>query len=188
MTSSCTIDRSTCLKKDGDKKLVVEDSKTTTTTTNNPAIEDPCLKTSQLVTEIVLIVFAASLLLLAATIIISKEIPKVMDSYDIVPKTLFILCVIVATCSFMNWVYSKIKPQVHSNPVPNGNEKVMVRVFQETSSLKTVPAGEEHKKLISTATHSDSYSRNNLKDDLVQPNSSVIGYTTPSTSTIEEEE
>lgn len=70
---------------------------------------DLCFKAAQLTTEFVLMLFAASLLFVAALVILSKRTPALMESFEIVPKILFILCVIVATCSFSNWIITRVK-------------------------------------------------------------------------------
>lgn len=184
MASSCRVDISPRLliTKDDSKTQVIEEIKTTI---DDTSVEDTCLKTSQLVTEIILIVFAASLLLLAATIIMSKEIPALMDSYDIVPKTLFILCIIVATCSLINWVYAKVQSQLH----PKLNQSVNVKAIFENPSLISVPYQKESEKVMGVASCPDTNLNSDPQND---PDVSVlinelIGRRTQMTSTIEEE-
>lgn len=77
---------------------------------NNQADEsDLCFKTAQLATEFFLMLFAASLLIIVAIVIFSKKIPEFMESYEIVPKFLFFLCVFVALYSFSRWLMVKSK-------------------------------------------------------------------------------
>lgn len=74
-------------------------------------IEDKelCFKLSQLVTELLLMLFAASLLCIATVVILSRKTPAFMESYEIVPETLFFLCIFVATASFLRWLMKKFK-------------------------------------------------------------------------------
>jgi len=69
--------------------------------------DDVCFKAAQLVTELLLMFFAASLLCIVAIVILSKKIPTFMESYEIVPKALFFLCIFVAACSFIRWIALK---------------------------------------------------------------------------------
>lgn len=74
-------------------------------------IEDKelCFKLSQLITELLLMLFAASLLCIAIVVILSRKTPAIMESYEIVPETLFFLCIFVATASFLRWLIEKLK-------------------------------------------------------------------------------
>lgn len=76
--------------------------------------EDLCFKAAQLVTEFLLMLFAAALLIIVAIVIVSKRTPTFMDSYDIVPKILFFLCVFVASYSLLRWIIIKVEPRLHS--------------------------------------------------------------------------
>lgn len=66
-----------------------------------------CFKTIQLGTEFCLMLFASSLLIIAVIVILSKKVPAFMETYEIFPKFLFILCVIVAIWSFSSWLWAK---------------------------------------------------------------------------------
>lgn len=180
MASSCRVDLSPHLliTKDDTKTQMIEETKTTK---DDTSVEDTCLRTSQLVTEIILIVFAASLLLLAATIIMSKEIPALMNSYDIVPKTLFILCIIVATCSLMNWIYAKVQSQLH----PKLDQSENGTAVSGNSNLIGGPHQEESKKLLSVASCSGTNLHKDLHDSVLTDG--LIVMRTPATSTIAEE-
>lgn len=140
MTSSCLDGQSSIVEDGGEKSKSNNELSTGDQNLENP--EGACLKFLQIVTEIILIVFAASLLLIAATVILSKEIPIMMESYDIVPKTLFVLCVIVATCSLVSWIYSKVQNQFQSKP-PQASG---VTATPENPSLKRTPVKEEYSK------------------------------------------
>lgn len=188
MNSSSDVVRPTCIAttKDETRKLDIGVNKAFT---DGQDFEDPCLKISQVVTEVILIVFAASLLLLAATIILSKEIPTLMHSYDIVPKTLFFLCIIVAACSLMSWIYTKVLSRFHPKQDQTKGDKLLIDAIQDNSSLVVNSSGENHKKLISVTTYYDSNSNLNARKDpynTVQLDS-LTGLKTPTTSTIEEE-
>lgn len=63
---------------------------------------------AQLITEILVIMFAAGLLILVVIVILSSKIPDIMDSYEIIPKTLFFLCIVVAIFSFCRWLIMKL--------------------------------------------------------------------------------
>lgn len=71
-----------------------------------------CLLISQLVTEILIIIFAVSLLLLAVTIIFNDRIPAILGPSELIPKILFVLCAIVAVCSFAKWIMRKIRKHI----------------------------------------------------------------------------
>lgn len=75
--------------------------------------DDVCFKTAQLATEFLLMLFAATLLIIAAIVILSKKIPAFMESYEIVPKVLFFLCLFVAVYSFARWIIVKIRSNFH---------------------------------------------------------------------------
>lgn len=80
-----------------------------------------CFKGAQLATEFLLMMFAASLLLIAAIVVFSRKIPAFMESYEIVPKLLFFLCLFVAIYSFIRWLALKIKHKIKqfgSKPPP----------------------------------------------------------------------
>lgn len=68
-----------------------------------------CLTMTQIITEFLIILFALSLLLLAAAIIFNDRIPAIINSSDLIPKVLFVLCAIVAICSFSKWLLRKIR-------------------------------------------------------------------------------
>lgn len=74
--------------------------------------EKLCFKVSSLITELLLILFAVCLLLIALVVIISKKVPSFMESYEIVPMVLFILCIALAAFSFVRWLASKITRQI----------------------------------------------------------------------------
>lgn len=69
--------------------------------------EELCFKISSLITELVLILFAACLLLIASLVILSKKVPSFMESYEIVPMVLFVLCIALAAFSFVRWMTAK---------------------------------------------------------------------------------
>lgn len=184
MTSSCLNGQSSIVGGDGEKSGPKNELSTGNQNLESP--EDTCLKFSQLVTEIILIVFAASLLLIAATVILSKEIPSIMESYDIVPKTLFILCIIVATCSLMSWIYSKVQNQFQSKT----HQASEVISTTENSSLKQILLKEEPSKLtiIGARNCLEGNSNGNYRVPRFVHSRPLTGISvTPTTNSIEEE-
>lgn len=99
-----------------------------------------CFKVSQLVTELLLMLFAASLLCIAAVVILSRKTPTIMESYDIVPKILFFLCVIVASISFLRWLMTKFKSIFKHNS--NQNLVKTQKISNEIGSKRLI----SHKK------------------------------------------
>ena len=75
--------------------------------------DDVCFRFAQLATEVVLMVFAASLLVIATIVLLSKKIPAFMESYEVVPKFLFFLCLFVAAYSLARWIVVKIESKCH---------------------------------------------------------------------------
>lgn len=69
-------------------------------------------KLLQLATEILLMIFAASLLIIVAVVVCSTKTPAFMDSYEIVPEILFILCILLAAYSLARWFYLRIKSRL----------------------------------------------------------------------------
>lgn len=61
-------------------------------------------KVLSLLTEIVIIVFAIVLIIICIVVIFSPVVPEFMQSYDIIPETLFFMCIIVALYSFFKWL------------------------------------------------------------------------------------
>lgn len=74
--------------------------------------EELCFKAAQLITELLLMLFAFCLLIIALVVIFSKKVPPIMESYEVIPKFLFFLCLIVASCSFTRWLVHEIKKLV----------------------------------------------------------------------------
>lgn len=66
---------------------------------------------AQLITEYLIIIFAISLLLLAGAIILNVRMPILMESSEVIPKIMFVLCAIVAICSFVRWIIRKVHQQ-----------------------------------------------------------------------------
>lgn len=104
---------------------------------NETIIEDKelCFKVSQLVTELLLMLFAASLLSIAAVVILSRKTPAIMESYDVVPKALFFICVIVASVSFFRWLVTKFKSIFMHN---NQNMVETRKLFDKVGSRRLV--------------------------------------------------
>lgn len=80
---------------------------------------DLCLRASQLVTELLLMMFAASLLVIATIVVFSRRVPQFMESYEIVPKFLFFLCVFAAVYSFTCWLAGRIGAKSAKGPRPD---------------------------------------------------------------------
>lgn len=67
-----------------------------------------CFRLAQLITELLLVAFAASLLVVAVIVITSKRAPAMMQSYEIVPKSLFLLIIVMAIFSLCGWIWNRI--------------------------------------------------------------------------------
>lgn len=94
--------------------------------------EDTCFKAAQLITETLLMLFAASLLVIAVIVIFSRKTPAFMDSFEQVPKFLFILCCFTAICSFLSWIYSRCRRKLI-----NGENQVNQAIRSSTSDGKS---------------------------------------------------
>lgn len=91
------------------------------TSSRNVDPDELCFKTAQLITELLLILFAACLLLVAAIVVFSKKIPSIMESYEVIPKGLFFMCIIVAVYSFFRWFAFKLHAKFQ-HPTENENK------------------------------------------------------------------
>lgn len=100
--------------------------------------DELCFKVAQLVTELLLMLFAASLLCIATIVIVTRKTPAIMESYDIIPKILFILCIIVATGSFLRWIFTKFQS------LCDGHKKVTKTTTSQQQSFGKV-VDEENK-------------------------------------------
>lgn len=107
---------------------------------------DLCFKAAQLITELLLILFAASLLIVAAIVIVSKRTPAIMESYEIVPKFLFFLCVFVASFSALRWIISKIR-HLLVNPY-SGSTQTTVNDATIELGKQSEPAGQSAVNLL----------------------------------------
>lgn len=118
-----------------------QDNQISTTTGCEVSNDELCFRATQMLTELLLMLFAACLLIIAMVVIFSKKIPAIMESYDIIPKFLFFLCIIVAVCSLIRWLMSKIarytgaKKQEAKQVDSNGTTKSNV-----TATTTTTPA------------------------------------------------
>lgn len=64
---------------------------------------------ARIVTEVLIISFAVILLILVFMIIFNIRYCAIEEFYEIIPKILFVLCVIVAVFSFFKWVFISLQ-------------------------------------------------------------------------------
>lgn len=98
-----------------------EGDKLPITTATRDIRDELCFESAQLITELLLILFAACLLIIAGLVIFSKKIPVFMESYDLIPKFLFFLCIIAGAYSLARWLFSKIYSRFHPTEQRNNN-------------------------------------------------------------------